>query len=150
MPDKTQQQYSLRKAQPGDLNSVELLMHIGGMGLASDWQEGIVAVDANGQVIGYIRIQQTPEGPHVAPVAVHPTRQGEGIGRALMEEALSQQGYLKLVARGEVAGFYRTLGCKEIPFEQISGDLEEDCQNCPDRDQCQPVAFLLNQENYCG
>jgi predicted N-acetyltransferase YhbS len=82
----------------------------------------------------------------VAPVAVFPYWQGRGIGRLLMEDALERFGMLKLVARGEVADFYRALGYREIPMSEISGDLGEDCDNCPDRGTCQPVAFMLQRD----
>jgi len=137
---------TLRPAQEGDEAFVRALMRLGGMGFAADWQHALVAVDAADQPVGYSRVQQTGKGPHVAPVAVRPDYRGKGVGRLLMRGALEQQGYLKLVARGEVAGFYRSIGCREIPFDEISGDLEEDCGHCADRATCQPVAFIMEQE----
>lgn len=140
----------LRKAQERDESAIRTLMGVGGMGLAPDWQDAMVAVAENDAPIGYLRVQQTALGPHVAPVAVFPYWQGQGIGRALMEDALERFGVLKLVARGEVADFYRKLGYREIPFDQISGDLEEDCEHCPDRASCQPIAFMLQKEEQHG
>jgi predicted N-acetyltransferase YhbS len=102
----------------------------------------VAVADAN-VPIGYLRVQRTDKGPHVAPVAVFPYWQGKGIGRMLMEDALERFGMLKLVARGEVADFYRKLGYREISLDEISGDLEEDCANCPDKDTCKPIAFEL-------
>lgn len=138
--------FTLRPAEAHDAVGVATLMRLGGMSLAPDWQNAVVAVDADDAVVGYLRVQQTAKGPHVAPVAVDPGWQGSGLGRALMEDAVKRHGYLKLVSRGEVAGFYRSLGCHEIPFSEISGDLEEDCEHCPDRELCQPVAFIMEGE----
>ena len=137
---------SLRPAQPRDEQSVRTLMRVGGMGLALDWQDAMVAVTDADVPIGYLRVQRTDKGPHVAPVAVYPYWQGKGIGRLLMEDALERFGMLKLVARGEVADFYRKLGYREIPLDDISGDLGEDCAHCPDLATCQPVAFMLSKE----
>lgn len=139
--------FSLRPAQPRDEESVRTLMAVGGMGVASDWQEAMVAVTDADVPIGYLRVQLTDKGPHVAPVAVFPYWQGKGIGRALMQDALERFGMLKLVARGEVADFYRKLGYQEISLDEISGDLGEDCEHCPDKLTCQPVAFMLRRED---
>jgi GNAT superfamily N-acetyltransferase len=137
----------LRPAEPRDESSVRTLMATGGMGVALDWQDAMVAVGDDDIVRGYLRVQRTDKGPHVAPVAVFPHWQGTGVGRALMEDALERFGMLKLVARGEVADCYRKLGYHEIPLSEISGDLGEDCANCPDRATCQPVAFMLVRDD---
>ena len=142
--------FALRKAEPRDEKRVLSLMESAGMGLAQDWQDGTVAVDDTDNCIGYLRVQHTNKGHHVAPVAVYPAWQGKGVGRALMEHALKQFGSLKLVARGEVAGFYRALGYHEVPFEEISDELEEDCLHCADRAQCCPVAFALERKAIDG
>ena len=137
--------FTLRKAQARDEEPIRTLMATGGMGVAPDWQDAMVAVTDADRPIGYLRVQVTDKGPHVAPVAVFPYWQGQGIGRALMEDALERFGMLKLVARGEAADFYRKLGYREIPLDEISGDLGEDCANCPDRVTCQPIAFALQK-----
>ena len=142
--------FRLRKAEPRDESAVRTLMRVGGMGIAPDWQEAMVAVADADHPIGYLRVQLTDKGPHVAPVAVFPYWQGHGVGRMLMEDALERFGMLKLVARGEVADFYRKLGYREIPLDEISGDLGEDCANCADRMTCQPIAFILEKENADG
>ena len=134
--------FHVRAAEARDEDAVRTLMTAGGMGMPPDWQQAMVAVnDATDRPVGYLRVQCTDKGPHVAPVAVFPYWRGRGIGRALMEDALERHGALKLVARGEAAGFYRKLGFREIPFDGISGDLEEDCGHCPERPACHPVAF---------
>ena len=138
--------FTLRPAGPADEPRVRALMQLAGMGFAHDWMNATVAVDESDQAIGYIRIQATAKGPHVAPVAVFEQWQGRGVGRALMQDALAHFGMLKLVARGDIAGFYRSLGCEEIPFDEISDELEEDCEHCPDRPLCRPVAFVLEGE----
>ncbi len=138
--------FVLRPAASGDRETVRALVESGGMELANDWQDGTVAVDEAGAVVGYLRIQHTGQGPHVAPVAVRPDWQGRGVGRALMDHALACAGPLKLVSQGRSAGFYRAIGCSQIPFEQISGELDEDCRHCPDREACQPVAFVYTGE----
>ena len=135
--------FFLRPAQEGDEATVRALSELGGMALASDWQQGTVAVDSETKtVVGYLRVQQTSQGPHVAPVAVRPDWRGCGVGRVLMENACAHHGPLKLVSQGCSVGFYRKIGCTEIPFESISNELEEDCAVCSDRASCQPVAFI--------
>ena len=137
--------FGLRAAAPRDEAAVRALMEWGGMGLAPDWLDATVAVDDDDQLVGYLRVQQTDLGPHVAPVAVVPSWQGRGVGRALIQDALERTQRLKLVARGEVAGFYRSIGCHEISFDEISDELEEDCRHCADREACGPVAFAIEK-----
>ena len=148
--DAEEATFTLRQAGSADEATVCALMETGGMALADDWIDGTVAVDSAGFVVGYVRVQQTDKGPHIAPVAVRPDWQGRGVGRALMDQAVRDNGPVKLVSRGEAAGFYRRIGCVEMGFDEISGELEEDCQHCPDREVCQPVAFSYAGEERHG
>ena len=142
-----QLRFTIRAAQMHDEEAIRTLMAAGGMGMPPNWQDAMVAVKDDDRVVGYLRVQVTDKGPHVAPVAVFPYWQGRGVGRMLMEDALERFGSLKLVARGEAADFYRKLGYREIAFDQISGDLDEDCAHCPDRDTCQPVPLMVQKED---
>ena len=138
----TEAHYTMRDVCEDDFPYISTLLSAEGMDIPGDWQIGTVAVNSQNQPVGYIRIQQTDKGPHVAPVAVFESWRGYGVGRALMDYERTRNGALKLVARGDSVPFYRALGCIEIDFDDISGELEEDCSTCPYIDECAPVPFI--------
>lgn len=81
-----------------------------------------VARDAEGILAGAIRYWPVRIGPAEAlllgPVAVHPTRQGEGLGRLLIEESLHRaapQGWQRVMLVGD-APYYGKFG-----FEKLQG-----------------------------
>lgn len=75
-----------------------------------------VAVDDLGIIGGAIRYWPVHVGPHAAlllgPVAVHPTRQGEGLGALLIEaslEAAARKGWERVLLVGD-APYYARFG----------------------------------------
>lgn len=82
----------------------------------------LVARDGDGVLAGAIRVWPVRAGGHpallVGPVAVHPTRQGEGLGAYLIREA---------VARAGASGWQRALLVGDAPyygrfgFERLAG-----------------------------
>lgn len=78
-----------------------------------------VARDASGILAGAIRFWPVRAGGAPAlllgPVAVHPTRQGEGLGALLIEGALSRAaGWERVLLVGD-AGYYRRFGFERLP-----------------------------------
>ncbi len=78
-----------------------------------------VARDAGGILAGAIRFWPVRVGGARAlllgPIAVHPTRQGEGLGAMLVEEALSRAaGWSRVLLVGD-AGYYRRFGFALLP-----------------------------------
>lgn len=138
--------FYIRKAMEADYAAIALLLESEGMGVPAAYLDGYVAANDNDEPVGYIRVQETEQGPHVAPVAVFSAWRGLGIGRALMDHELCRCGSLKLVAQGSSAPFYRALGYREISFSQISCQLEEDCGACEHASECGPVPFMKSYE----
>jgi ribosomal-protein-alanine N-acetyltransferase len=86
-----------------------------------DTRHYLVAVDADGAVVGYAGLIAYPEEAHIATIGVTGTRQGEGIGARLLDTLLaeadsrSQVVLLEVRADNEVAqGLYRRRGFTEI------------------------------------
>lgn len=136
----TESMFTLRDATEADLPTLN----------AYNWQEGMdalpsadnirVAVNGDGEIVGYLRLAFSPEGvAHVNPVVTYPTWRGYGVGRALMDEALARHGELRFVARGASVGFYERLGYEEIPWEDVCLDVAEDCRICTLVDECKPL-----------
>ena len=81
----------------------------------------LVARDADGVLGGAIRYWPVRVGAHRAlllgPVAVHPTRQGEGLGAILIEESLdcaAAAGWARVMLVGD-APYYARFGFARLP-----------------------------------
>lgn len=79
-----------------------------------------VARDADGILAGAIRFWPVKIGAHAAlllgPVAVHPTRQGEGLGGALIRDSLSAaqgSGWTRVLLVGD-APYYGKFGFRKL------------------------------------
>lgn len=90
--------FQLRSGSPDDLETLAALdastftplWHFGRTGLQDLLFLGRLAVAADhGAVVGYSAISVRDNSAHLSRLAVHPARQGEGIGRALLVDALS-------------------------------------------------------------
>jgi ribosomal protein S18 acetylase RimI-like enzyme len=95
--------YSLRAAEPGDADSVAALVDVAYMPyierigrlpgpMTEDYAEvlanrRVTIAESDGAVVGVLVFGVTDEGFAIDNVAVHPSRQGTGIGRALLELA---------------------------------------------------------------
>jgi len=80
-------------------------LHHGG----DDADEHLIATDAAGKILGYLHLDQTDAvaGP-VVEVVVHPDFRNQGIGRGLIELAISKSddSRMRLWAHGELASAY--------------------------------------------
>lgn len=139
----------IRPAVANDEAFVLYLLYHADMDELPSLDEVFVAVNDANEPVGLIRVQPTALGYHVAPVVVAPEWRGCGIGRLLMDFALERFGTLKLVARGSAVPFYRALGYREISFDEISNELEEDCVSCPYFEECGPVPFMMTRIDEC-
>ena len=120
--------------------SIRMFAYLEGMAEIPGIEGVTVAVSADDDVVGFIRVAREGDGPaHVNPVVVYETWRGYGVGKALMDDALRREGELRLVARGESIEFYKRLGFYEIPHSEITPSVSEDCDNCPVREECGPL-----------
>ncbi len=128
--------YSLDEEQAGDFWEVEALYDLcfapGRAALSSyRLRDGVdpvarlslVARDADGILGGAIRYWPVRVGKVAAlllgPVAVHPTRQGEGLGGALIRDSLAlaqagPHGWQRIILVGD-APYYRRFGFEILP-----------------------------------
>lgn len=136
----------LRQENPGDLWAVEALYDLcfapGRTALSSyRLREDVppvaalstVAEDEGGIIGGAIRYWPVHVGAHPAlllgPIAVHPTRQGEGLGAALIRDSLARAadlGWHRVMLVGD-APYYARFG-----FEKLEG-VEMPPPTNPDR-----------------
>ena len=132
--------FTLRPAREDDKGYLDVYAYAEGMDNMPSIENITCAVNAEDQVVGYVRIAMGANGvAHVNPVITGESWRGYGVGRALMEDALARYGELRLVSRGWSADFYRALGYKEIPWEAIDLAVVDDCEGCEMREECGPV-----------
>lgn len=131
--------FSLRPAHAGDLPRLNGYAAAEGMDALADAAGVTVAVNDEDVPVGFIRVQRGSNGAaHVNPVVSCPTWRGWGVGRALMEDALSREGELRFVARGPSVPFYRSLGCADLEWGAIAPEIAADCDGCPMLEECRP------------
>ena len=132
--------FSIRAAHEADHPFIDAFTYAEGMDRIPSLDEVFVAVDAEDDPIGFIRISHGASGAaYVNPVVTNELWRGRGIGRALMRFALRKYKALKLVSRGSSVGFYRALGFEECAWEDIEENVSEDCAHCSWRDECKPL-----------
>lgn len=99
-----------------------------------------VAVNAQDEPVGFIQIAYGPKNvAHIYPIVVHSSWRGHDVGRALVEDAASKHGELRLVSRGSSTGFYEKLGFTPCTWEEIDNELTEGCIDCPTKAECNPL-----------
>ena len=140
--------FTIRDACEGDMALVNAYAAQAGMDAMPGSERVRVAVDANGTPVGFCRLQDDLQGiAYVNPIVVYEPWRGYGVGRALIEDAHAAAGELRLIARGESVGFYRTLGFAEMPWEWADlAAASEDCDRCIHRVECGPIPMRLTKE----
>ena len=137
--------FTIRDAHEADMDLVNSYAHAAGMDRMPGIERIRVAVNEDGGVVGFCRLQDDVNGiAYVNPIVTYEAWRGYGVGRALIEDAHALAGELRLISRGTSEGFYRKLGFVEMPWEDVDLEAaEEDCDNCPYRESCGPVPMRL-------
>jgi GNAT superfamily N-acetyltransferase len=137
--------FHIRDGRDSDLEYLDYYAALEGMDNMPGIERIRVAVNKDDVPVGFCRLQADRNGiSYVNPIVVSEAWRGYGVGRALISDARSIAGELRLVSRGSSAGFYETLGFAPLDWSQV--DLEaasEDCDNCPMRTECNPVPMQI-------
>ncbi len=136
--------FSLRPARDADKALLDTYTYAEGMDNIPDVEGVTVAVNSDDIPVGFIRIVIDGKGiANVYPIVTYAAWRRYGVGRALIDDALSRFGELKLVSRGSSRGFYETLGFQECAWTEIEPGFSEDCSACSWRDECNPCPMRL-------
>lgn len=84
--------------------------------LALDWHRFVLAIDANGVVIGCGQVKPHSDGTQeLASIAVLPGWRGRGVARSIIEYLLAQHpGRLYLTCRSQLGPLYQKFGFQVI------------------------------------
>ena len=114
--------YSLRPALESESRQIKDLIHLVGINpMGLDWKRFIVAVDAEGKVIGTGQLK--PHGADIlelSSIAVAPERRGEGIARAIIEYLLKDsQRPLYLTCVSTMGALYEKFGFASVEYRDM-------------------------------
>lgn len=136
--------FTLRAAEAKDKTWLDSYCFAEGMANLDDLDGVTVAVNASDEPVGFIQIAMGNNGvAHVYPIVVHPSWRGFDVGRALIEDAHSKFGELRLVSRGSSIGFYEKLGFVPCEWEMIDNEQTEGCVDCSTKAECKPLPMVL-------
>jgi predicted N-acetyltransferase YhbS len=133
---------TLRALKSEDVDRVLSLGEEAQMGILKNLDAVTVAVNEQDEVLGFLRITSIDGICYVNPVVVAPQWQGRGIGRNLMLNALEKYDELRFVSRSSCIDFYVKLHCETIPWDMISPQIAQDCEDCELMCSPQPMRFL--------
>ncbi|WP_168205835.1 GNAT family N-acetyltransferase [Geobacter sp. FeAm09] len=123
------------------------------MDIAGEMQEHVLIQEA-GEIIGGGMLTQTGEAEfHLLVFAVKGSARSHGAGSILLRELIGQPwrysrngtsapigAYtVTTAAKGKSSGFYRKNGFVTCAFSDLAAPFDEQCRECPDRDNCNPV-----------
>ncbi len=132
--------FVLRPARDDDMAYLNAYAYAEGMPDIPGIENVTVAVNEDDLPVGFIRLNYSDGGiAHVNPVVTYAPWRGSGVGRALMEDALSRCGELRLVSRGSSLAFYRALGFSDISWDMIKPEIAAECDGCELYDECLPT-----------
>lgn len=136
--------FKLRAAKPEDKTWLDSYCYQEGMANLDDIDGITVAANSDDEPIGFIQIAiGNNEIAHVYPIVVHPLWRGYDVGRALIKDAHSRFGELRLVSRGSSIGFYEKLGFVACNWDEIDNEQTEGCIDCSMKAECGPLPMKL-------
>jgi N-acetylglutamate synthase-like GNAT family acetyltransferase len=114
--------YTLRPARETDFPSIKKLIYAGEINpMGLDWKRFIVAVGAEGNVIGCGQLK--PHGREtleLASIVVSSEYRKQGVGRAIIEHLLAESPRpLYLMCRSRLEPLYEKFGFRAIDYEDM-------------------------------
>jgi len=128
-----------------------------GMDLAGEIDEHVVAQHGDQIIAGGMLSPIDDDLYHLEVFAVSDQWQRTGAGRLLLSAMIeapwiycrgSSPGEIysiTTVARGDAVPFYSSCGFKPCSFLELTTPYDEQCDICPDRENCQPVPMIFRR-----
>lgn len=147
----------IRKAKISDVETIHsFISYYAGQGLMlprsrSSLYENIrefTVAEEKGKIIGTGSLHIIWEDlAEIRALAVHPERQREGVGRALVQSFLAEADELEIprvFALTYQAPFFQKCGFAIIAKEDLPQKVWKECINCPKFPKCEEVAVIIN------
>jgi N-acetylglutamate synthase-like GNAT family acetyltransferase len=113
---------ALRSATAEDDPAIRWLVHTGQINpMGLDWRRFVVAVNAEGQVVGCGQVKPHGDGSReLASLVVHPDWRLQGIARAIIESLIAAtSGELYLMCRAEICPIYEKFGFRNLADQEM-------------------------------
>jgi N-acetylglutamate synthase-like GNAT family acetyltransferase len=107
---------------------------------AVDPCECLLAEDGDA-LAGLARIEYAAGTAYLRPIVVASAYRGHGVGRSLIDTLRARDDQIWVVARGNAAGFYESLGFQPMDWEMVEPAFQAECAECLDSGTCNPIAM---------
>lgn len=126
---------TIRPARATDQPIITRIIHDAGINpMSLEWHRFLVAEDDTapedfakpfGSIVGIGQVKQHGDGSReLASIAVIPSRRGQGIARAIIDELLAREnGVVYLTCRDRLESFYTRFGFRKIEHTETPPDL---------------------------
>ena len=126
------------------------------MDIAGEIQEHVL-IKKDAEIIGGGMLAQTSNAEfHLLVFAVKESARKHGIGSTLLKELITRPWQYCLdsneviysrytvttAAKGKSSGFYRKNGFVACNFTELAAPYSEQCHDCPELEECNPVAMV--------
>ncbi|MFW6456822.1 MAG: N-acetyltransferase [Planctomycetota bacterium] len=107
--------------------------------------------ERDNSIVGCAALHISWEGlGEIRSLAVRKEDQGEGIGRALVQNCLDEAQELEMnrvFALTYIPDFFRQFGFQQCPKEELPHKIWNDCLKCPKFPNCDEIAVILDLGN---
>lgn len=136
-------EFLLRQGSEADGAAIAALLAANSMEADIPAEEFLVA-EVESRLVGLARLEGEGEEVYIRPVVVDSGWQGKGLGRSLVQQVSNGLPAVHVIARGEVTGFYANLGFIPMAWEQVPARFRQECETCPDQENCRPRPMALD------
>jgi N-acetylglutamate synthase-like GNAT family acetyltransferase len=132
---------TIRQACQQDHGALQAVLEACGMCGEISAEDCLAAFEKE-PLVGLVRLESAAGIPYVRPIAILPTQQGKGIGTRLLRIVIATYPEVRVVSRGQATEFYRKFGFERIPWDEVYVPFRQDCEQCPDRAECNPSPMV--------
>ncbi|HZK43292.1 MAG TPA: GNAT family N-acetyltransferase [Syntrophomonadaceae bacterium] len=143
-----------------DLDTLQDILWENEMGLAGDIEEHVV-LKKNEKIVAGAKIAYLGDDFfHLEVIGVKNELQGKGYGKILIEKIIHNPWYYSLyesqkenhfkittVSKGTKKGFYQQRGFMPCDFTELLYPYNEQCCECPEMAECNPVPMILKWDS---